>query len=285
MTTDFPVIDTHQHLWDPAAFRYSWMNDFPTIRRRMMIEEYRQALEGANVAQTVYVDTDVDEVDLAAEIEMIFSLAEDPANRIGGIVAGAKLETPDFFTHLEKYTRHPKLKGLRRVLHTQPDELSQTPQFIQNVESLSSRGLSFDLCVLPRQLPLALRLVQKCPAVTFVLDHCGVPDVKGQALDPWREGIRLLAAEPNITCKVSGLVAYADPEKWTVDDFRPFVGHVIECFGWNRVMWGGDWPVCTLTATLRQWLDAALSLTSAATCEQRENFFGGNAVKIYRLTI
>jgi len=279
----FPIVDTHQHLWDPAQFRYSWMDGFEILKRRCMVEEYQAAADGTNIVETVYVDTDVDESDLGREIAHVFHLAEDPTNRIGGIVPGAKLEKPDFIRPLEKFIGHPKLKGVRRVFHMQPDELMQAPQILASLRSLPQYGLSFDLCVLPRQLPLAAKLVRHCPDVSFILDHCGVPDIKGGALDPWRENLLLLAQEPNVSCKVSGLVAYADPETWTAETLRPYVEHAIACFGWDRVMWGGDWPVCTVATSLRKWRLAALSLTSNATQQQQENFWAGNARRIYRL--
>ena len=278
-----PVIDTHQHLWDPETLRYSWMDGFPAIRRRAMMEEYREATAGLGIVETVYVDTDVDEVDQEREIATIFGLADDPANRIGGIVAGAKLEKAGALDHLERWAKHPKLKGIRRVLHTQPDDLSQQPQFWENLQAVGERGWSFDLCVLPRQLPRATELAGKFPEVSFILDHCGVPDIKAGALEPWRTNLRELAQRPNVACKVSGLVAYADPEKWTVQDLQPFFAEALEGFGWDRVMWGGDWPVCTLSASLKAWLEAARKLTEGATAEQRRQFFEGNARRIYRL--
>lgn len=278
------IVDTHQHLWNPEILRYSWMDGFPVINRRSMIEEYRAATAGLNITQTVYVDTDVDEADMGREIEMIFSLADDPANGIAGIVAGAKMEKADAFEHLARWEKHPKLKGIRRVLHTQPDELSRQAQFRESVGRLAQRGWSFDLCVLARQLPVARELVEAFPDVSFILDHCGVPDIKGRTLEPWSADIRNLSQRPNVACKVSGLVAYADPENWTVEDFRPFFAHVVECFGWDRLMWGGDWPVCTLTASLKDWLGAARQLTETATDEQRRKFFRDNACRIYRLS-
>ncbi len=107
--------------------------------------------------------------------------------------------------------------------------------------------------------------------------------MKDKTLDPWRAHIAELARHPNVICKVSGLVAYADPENWTPEDLRPWVDHVIGCFGWDRVMWGSDWPVCTLAGTFRQWLEAAQSLLGRATDEQRDKFFRSNAERIYRL--
>jgi len=278
-----PVIDTHQHLWDPGVFRYSWMDGFPALGQKAMLEEYQQAAVDLNIVQTVYVDTDVDECDREREIRAILALSDNPLSGIAGVVAGAKLEKEDPFVHFGSLAGHPKLKGVRRVLHTQPDDLSRQLQFVENVRSLSSRQWSFDLCVLARQLLLARELVEKCPDVSFILDHCGCPDVKAGTLDPWRDDLRELSLLPNVACKVSGLVAYADPKSWSAEDLKPFFKHVVACFGWDRLMWGGDWPVCKLTASLKEWLEAAVVLTADATEEQRLGFFAGNARRIYRL--
>jgi len=131
-------------------------------------------------------------------------------------------------------------------------------------------------------LPLATALAQKCPDVQFVLDHCGGPDVQGRVFDPWRDQLAELARLPNVACKISGIVAAAGTG-WTVADLQPWVEHVVANFGWERVLWGGDWPVCTLTATLQQWVEAADQLFAAATDIQREKVFSRNAERIYRV--
>jgi predicted TIM-barrel fold metal-dependent hydrolase len=119
--------------------------------------------------------------------------------------------------------------------------------------------------------------------VQFILDHCGVPLVKERALDPWRANIKTLAAEPNVACKVSGIVAYAGAD-WTADDLRPFVVHVIESFGWDRVVWGSDWPVCTLTADLGRWVAATRTIIAGESADNQAKLLNGNARRIYRLT-
>jgi len=169
------------------------------------------------------------------------------------------------------------------VLHTQPDEVCVQPRFVGNIRLLGGRGLTFDLCLLARQLPQGHRLAEQCPGVQFVLDHCGVPDVKGRAFDPWRGDIERMAALPNVVCKISGLVAYADPATWTPGELKPWVDHVIRVFGWDRVVWGGDWPVCTLSAPLAGWVGAVREIVRDATDGQRAGFFRLNAERIYHV--
>lgn len=274
-------IDTHQHFWDLKQFPYSWCAGIPALNHSYLFDDYLAAAKKTGIEKTVFVECDVDEPNSLAEARHIQTLAEQNPI-IAGIVAASRPERADFPAQLEALLKLSKLRGLRRVLHVVPDETSQPALFAENVNRLANHQLTFDLCVLARQLPLAIALVQKCPKVQFVLDHCGVPDVKGKAFEPWRTYIKELAARPNVVCKISGLVAYAG-EKWTVDDLRPWVEHVVACFGWDRLVWGGDWPVCTLTASLEQWVAAADALFSTATESQREALFYKNAERIYRV--
>jgi predicted TIM-barrel fold metal-dependent hydrolase len=218
------------------------------------------------------------------EASHVLRLANSPDNRIAGVVASARPEKDKFKPYLDKLAARPKLKGIRRILHTHPDELGQGKMFIENVARLATYGLSFDLCVLARQLPVAINLASQCPDVAFVLDHCGVPDVKAQALDPWRAHIRELSNLPNVFCKISGLVAYANPTNWQREDLRPFVDHVIESFGWERVMFGSDWPVCNLAASYGRWVAMLMSLTHTAGEGNQQKLFHDNAIRIYRLS-
>ncbi len=275
-------IDTHQHLWDLAQFPYSWCAGVPKLNRSFRLDDYRAAVTGVDIAKTVFMEGDVDEPHLLEEARHIQSLA-DQHPVISGIIASCRPERSGFHQHLDELLKLPKLRGVRRVLHTMPDETSQSTLFSNNLNRLPEFGLTFDLCVTTRQLPAGIDLVRRCPTVTFVLDHCGVPDVKGRAFDPWRDHIRELARLPNVNCKISGLVAYADPDHWTTDDLRPWVEHALEQFGWDRVLWGSDWPVCTLSATLKRWADAALELTAGASAVDRARLFQRNAERIYRV--
>ena len=277
------IVDTHQHLWDLDLFRYAWLEQFPVLNRSFRMDDYLAATRGLTVEKSVHLEADVDEPFMLDETSHVLRLADRADNPLAGVVACGRPESKEFQSYLEKVLGHPKLKGIRRVLHTQPDELGQGETFIGNVRSLANHGLSFDICVLERQLPLATRLVSRCPEVTFILDHCGVPQVKDKVLEPWRSNLRELSRFSNVFCKISGLVAYADPDNWTADDLRPYIDHVIECFGWDRVMFGSDWPVCTLSASYRQWVDVLLSLTRGAGEENQKKLFHDNAVRTYRL--
>jgi predicted TIM-barrel fold metal-dependent hydrolase len=278
------IIDTHQHLWDLDLFRYSWLDSFPQLNRSFRMTDYREAASGLEVVKSVHLEADVDEPYMLDETRHLLALAEQPDNPLEGVVACGRPESENFRSYLDKITGHRKLKGIRRVLHTQPDEVGRGSTFVKNIAALSEYGLSFDICVLARQLPITIDLVKRCPNTTFVLDHCGVPRVKERDLDPWRAHIAEIATIPNVVCKISGLVAYADPKNWTVVDLQPFVEHVIASFGWDRVLFGSDWPVCTLSASFAQWVDALKSITQPAGESNQRKLFHDNAMRVYHLS-
>jgi predicted TIM-barrel fold metal-dependent hydrolase len=273
-----PIIDTHLHLVYLNRFSYPWLGGVPALNRDFTLETYRPQADAAGITRSIHMEVDVAEADQMRETDFVTALG----GSVVAAISSCRPESQDFPAQLERLAANPKVKGLRRILHTSPDALSQAPIFTENLKRLAAHRLSFDLCVLARQLPLALRIARACPEVQFILDHCGVPQVKERALDPWRADIKTLAAEPNVACKVSGVVAYADAN-WTADDLRPFVEHVIETFGWDRVVWGSDWPVCTLTTDLGRWVGATRTLIAGESESNQAKLLNGNARHLYRL--
>jgi len=276
------LIDTHQHLWDLRQFPYSWCAGIPLLNRNFLLDDYLAAAKDTGIEKTIFVECDVDEPHALAEARHIQLLAEKNP-MIAGIVGGGRPERKDFPDHLDALLKLRKLRGLRRVLHVVPDEISQSALFAENIRRLAQHHLTFDICVLARQLPLAIALATRCPQVQFILDHCGVPDVKGRAFEPWSSRLKELAALSNVACKISGLIAYANTKHWTPEDLRPWAERAVDYFGWDRVVWGGDWPVCNLTASLKQWIGAAEHLFSSATELQRAQLFYKNAERIYHV--
>lgn len=275
------IVDTHQHLWDLEQFPYSWCAGIPRLNRSFLLSDYLEAARDTGIEKTVFMECDVDEPNQLGEAQSIQRLAESQP-LIAGMIVSGRPERNDFPAHLEALLELSKLRGLRRVLHVVPDAVSQTSLFAENVRRLAAHRLTFDICMLARQLPLARQLIQQCPDVQFVLDHCGVPDVKEKAFDPWRSHLKEIAALPNVACKVSGIVAYA-AENWTAEDLRPWVEHVIECFGWDRVVWGGDWPVCTMNGGLADWVQAAKLIVAGENAINQAKLFADNAERIYRV--
>lgn len=277
------IIDTHQHLIYPDDLQNPWTRDLPALAGKpFRLEEYRVAAQGTGIAETLFMEVDVIESQIKTETEFFLQKASDPKSGIVGVLGNCRPEREDFPAYLESVL-HPTLKGLRRILHVVPDELSQTPLFAKNLSLLAKRKLTFDLCLLARQLPIGAKLIKQLPNVQFILDHCGVPDIKRGALNPWRQHIRDLAKLPNLACKISGVVAYCEPQCVTTESIRPFVEHCIECFGWERVMFGGDWPVCNITSSLGRWVEILKEIVSKESVTNQEKLFSKNAERIYRL--
>ncbi|HEX4343792.1 MAG TPA: amidohydrolase [Verrucomicrobiae bacterium] len=277
------IIDTHQHLIYPDKLSNPWTKNVPALaNKQFRVEEYRLAAQGTGITETLFMEVDVVEPQIKAETEFFLDLAKDPHTGIVGVLGNCRPEHENFPAYLESVL-HPKLKGLRRILHVVPDELSQTPLFAKNLSLLAKHNLTFDLCLLARQLPIGAKLIKQLPNQQFILDHCGVPDIKANVLDPWRQHIRELAKFPNLACKISGVVVYCDPHHVTTAAIRPYVEHCIECFGWDRVMFGGDWPVCNITSSLGKWVEILKEIVAKESPANQEKLFSKNAERIYRI--
>jgi predicted TIM-barrel fold metal-dependent hydrolase len=224
------------------------------------------------------------EVDVAeADIESETALVGEIGDPVIGAIAACRPENPDFEFFLERVASNPKVRGFRRVLHTGAYEYAGSDEFKRNIRFLARTGHPFDFCVWPRHIPLAYSIAKACPEIQFVLDHCGMPDIKGGDFPLWNEHISEFARLPNVACKVSGIIAYADPNGKMVDHLRPYVEHSIISFGWDRVVWGSDWPVCNKTASLTRWVEVTHELLCGTSESEKEKMLSRNACRIYRL--
>jgi L-fuconolactonase len=175
------------------------------------------------------------------------------------------------------------VKGIRRLIQGEDIDFCIQPNFMNGVKTLARYGLSFDICIFHPQLANAIRLVEQCPNVQFILDHIGKPDIKNQLFEPWKQEIKILAEFPNVYCKISGLVTEANHENWTPADLQPYIEHVIDCFGFDRVIYGSDWPVSTLASDYLLWVRTLQEAVSESTPEELKKLFHDNAIKFYRL--
>lgn len=277
---DIPILDTHQHLIDRTQLHYSWTDSLPKLAGQFGYAEYTAAAAGTGILRTAFMETAPDE--WQAEPKMIYQLASKPGSLIRSVIAGCRLEEESAGEHLDAIS-HPLLIGIRRICHVEPDGFSEQPQFVANVRGLAARGLTFDLCFLARQLPYAQRLARACPDVQFILDHCGVPDIAGGALDPWREDLEKLSRLPNVACKISGLLAYCRPDNANLEAVKPYVRHAIDCFGPQRLVWGSDWPLVTLNSDLPSWVRITRQLIADLSPDEQRGILYDNAVRIYRM--
>lgn len=282
------VIDTHIHYWDPDRIAYPWLVSVPSIAHTHAPEQL-QAQEGTTdrfqLDRIVFVQAGAADDESVREAHWIDGLAAVREPRIAGIVACASLDRGlEAAPELEALQALPRVKGIRRLIQGQGLGYAVTPDFIASVQSLPAYGFSFDLCIVHEQLADAITLVRACPDVSFILDHIGKADIKGGGLEPWSTRLRELAALPNVVCKLSGMVTEADMDNWTPADLQPYVDHVLECFGPDRVMYGGDWPVSLLGSRhWGHWVDTLDDLTAALDEDEKQKLFHDNAVRVYRL--
>lgn len=277
------IIDAHHHLWERGRFKYGWLKQWPALDRDFLLRDYQEASRGCGVVQSIHVQADVEERFAIQETRWALSLAE-AGGPVAGVVGWAPVERDDLEDFLDKLGSHPRLKGIRRLIQSEPDpRFCAQPAFVAGVRKLASRGLSFDLCIHHPQLPAAIELARQAPEVQFVLDHLGKPDIKGGVLEPWKTQLRELAALENVVCKVSGAATEADWQRWTPEQLRPYLDHAIEVFGFDRLMFGSDWPVCTVAVEYRRWLEVVQEAAKGASAAEQRRLFRETAARFYRL--
>lgn len=277
------IVDTHLHLIDRGALRYPWLAGVPALDRDFLQSQYAAEARRAGIEAAMHMEVDVDPADIEAETNYVRARAGEEDSLVGGAIVSCRPEQAGFPAYLERVRADPFVKGFRRVLHVVPDDISEGVLFRENIRGIGGSGLTFDLCVQPHQIPKAIALADLAPDVRFVLDHCGVPDIRRGAEHPWRAHVADIALRPNVIAKISGVVAYADPTSWTVATLRPYVEHVIASFGWDRVVWGSDWPVCTLGGGLSTWVAATHALLDGCSDDERGKLLSANARRLWRI--
>ncbi len=269
--------DTHLHLIYPDRLDYPWLENVPALNRPNTIEDYISVARRLGITDCLHMEVDVADASIRDETVMVQDMMAVKNSPIRGAISACRPERNDFAQFVELAQSSPTIRGFRRVLHAVPDGVSQTQVFRENIQRLSGTGLTFDLCVRPDQLSIAGSLVDHCPDVIFILDHCGVPDILGGVYTSWAEGLSELAKRPNVTGKISGLIAYADPDTWGLDDIRPYFDYTVSSFGHNRIIWGSDSPVCNLGGGLESWVAATHALTQNWSASDRAALFRDNA--------
>ena len=281
---NFPLIDTHLHLWDPSNLRYQWLDSNELLNKPYLPENYRKACGPVQVEQMVFLQAECDFSQFMDEANWVTEQAHvDP--RITGIVPWAPLEKGDAARpDLEKLAANRLIKGIRRIIQFEPDpEFCLHPDFVKGVQALPDYGLHFEICISHGQMANTIKLVQQCPNVKFILDHIGKPDIKNHLYEPWKQELKVLAGFPNVWCKMSGLVTEADHQHWTKEDLRPYIDHVLETFGFGRVMYGGDWPVAYQATEYPRWVETLAWAISGCSDVEQHQLFHANAKAFYRL--
>jgi L-fuconolactonase len=281
----FPIVDSHVHLYDPAVLPYSWMKNRPKLNRRYDLSDFDRARGPVEVEKIVFAEVWTDMWGgHVEEAKWVAALARED-KRLAGIVAAAPVEHGSRVAKdLEALTAIPGVVGIRRLIEVEADGgFCLEPGFIEGVRLLPKFGLSFDICVKHWQFVFALELARRCPEVTFILDHIGKPGIRHGLWEPWKSQMREMARLPNVFCKVSGVITEADHAHWTKEEVKPYVAHTIECFGFDRSMYGSDWTVSELTHEYPAWVAILDEVVAGASAEEQRKLWHDNAIRIYRL--
>lgn len=283
------MIDAHLHLWDPVRLDYPWLRHVPAIAGPQGPEQW--ASLNAGVRRAVFVQADCAPHQALAEVDWVAGLSH-PDLEIQGIIAFAPLELGEAVAdHLDALRQRPLVRGVRRSVQNEADDFISDPRHLAGLIAAAERGLTIDICARDHQLPAVVdllgQLFDRAPQARVVLDHLGKPDIATHAGDihgaDWAVNLRRLAAFPNVFAKLSGLTTQ---DHWTEgrdETLVPYIGHALACFGPERLMFGGDWPVVNLAGGYDRWLTLFETTTTALPPRDRLRIEAGTANEFYAL--
>jgi L-fuconolactonase len=283
---DFPFVDSHLHLWDPDRIRYPWLAGVAGLNRPFLLPELKRVSREVAVEAFVFVQCEAafDQFEEEAAFAVEQAAAEP---RIKGLVAWAPLEKGRAVeADLSRLSRHAMLRGIRRIIQFEPDlGFCLREDFVEGVRTLADFHLSFDICIDRRHLANAIRFAEQVPGVALVLDHIGKPDIRSGSHEPWASELAELARLPHVWCKISGVATEADHRGWTEDALRRYIDTAIEVFGFDRVMFGGDWPVSTQAIGYEPWVTLVDRALVGVADADRRKLWRDNAAAFYRLDL
>ena len=282
--TAVPIIDAHHHLWDLGVRDQDWITgpDLAPLRRAFLLADFQPLADANGVTASIVVQT----VTVPGETPELLALAA-ASDLIAGVVGWTDLTAPGTADRIAALTDMPgggKLVGLRHQVQNEPDpDWLTRADVLRGLSAVARAGLVYDLVITSGQLGQAARAAAAVPGLRFVLDHLGKPPIAAGRTEPWHADLRALAALPNTSAKLSGLVTEADWHRWQIADLRPYAEAALEEFGPGRLMFGSDWPVCTLAASYPGVLEAARDLTAELSPAERQAVFSGTAKRAYGL--
>jgi L-fuconolactonase len=275
-------IDGHQHFWKVARGDYRWMSPVnKTLYRDYLPADLVPYLAKHKIDRTIVVQA----ADSVEETKFLLELAAEN-EFIAGAVGWLDLESPDFSGQFDQLRRNPKFIGLRPMLQDLPDDAWITrPSVLRSLRIIAEADFPFDFLTYSRHLPYVARALDEVGPMRAVIDHISKPDIKHHTLERWRDLLKEVAQHKTVYCKLSGMITEADHDHWTAEDLRPYINHAVDCFGWDRVIFGSDWPVCLLAGSYDQVIDAVREvLHGRMDAEGERKFFGLNALKFYKLS-
>jgi L-fuconolactonase len=275
-------IDTHHHLWKYNNRDYVWMSDrMDKLRRDHLPADLLPVMTTAGITATVAVQAR----QCLEESTWLLQLA-DEYPFIRAVVGWVDLTSDRVIEQLETLAQHPKFRGVRHVVHDEPDDnFMLRESFLNGLSQLKRFGLTYDLLLYPRHLPIACDVVKRFPDQPFVLDHIAKPPVRASEMEPWARDLKRLAGFGNVSCKISGLVTEAKWDSWTAQDFEPYLDVVLGAFGPHRLMIGSDWPVCTLAAEYTSVIKVETDYISRLSANEQHAILEQNPIEFYSIRI
>jgi L-fucono-1,5-lactonase len=273
-------IDAHQHFWIHNRSEYSWIDDsMAALRRDFLPNDLEPELKANGFQGSVVVQTR----QTLEETRWLLDLAERSPS-ILGVVGWVDLGAPDIRPQLKLLTRNPRLVGIRHIVQNEPDDrFLLQPAFLKGISAMEEFDLAYDILIYPKHLPVAADFVQRFPRQRFVLDHLAKPPIKSGEIEPWADGLRRLAAFPNVFCKLSGMVTEADRQHWKPEQMTPYLEIAFQSFGPGRLMIGSDWPVCLVAASYTRAVELIKNYIVRRSPESLADVLGGNAQRFWRL--
>jgi len=273
-------IDAHQHFWHYDPVEYGWIDGtMATLQRDFLPADLEPELRAAGFDACVAVQAR----QTVEETRWLLELA-DRHPFVAGVVGWVDLQAADVRAQLDSFVGRPKLVGLRLIVQAEPDErFLLRREFLRGMAVLRDLGLAYDILVYPRHLPVAVEFAQRLEGQRLVLDHLGKPDIRRAEIQEWRRHLRALAAGGHVMAKLSGLVTEADWRGWTPDQIRPYLDVAFECFGYERLMVGSDWPVCTVAADYGRTMRVVTDYLRDRPALEQDAVLGGNATRLWRL--
>lgn len=273
-------LDAHQHFWHYSPQEYGWIDArMQRIARDFLPGDLQPSLAASTLDGCIAVQARSS----LAETTFLLELARAHPF-VKGVVGWADLCAADAATTVARLAREPKLCGLRHIVQAEPDDFLRRADFQRGVRTLAAHGLVYDLLVYPRQLAAAAVFAAACPDQPIVLDHLAKPDIAHGERAAWERGLRALARFPYVACKLSGMVTEAKWNAWHADDFRFYLDTALDAFGPDRLLFGSDWPVCLVAARdYGQVHDLVADWAAVLTPAARQQLFGGNAARLYRI--
>jgi L-fuconolactonase len=281
---DFPIVDAHVHIYDVERLDYPWLANVPAIARTHTLADLDEERGAVEVDRIVFAEVAVAPGRHVEEAAWVQTVADaDP--RLAGMVAHLPMEKGAAVeADIERLKAFGSLRGIRRLIEVERDySFCLEPGFLEALRLLPEHDLTFDICVKHWGLVFAIELARRCPEVSFVLDHIGKPGIKHGLREPWWSQMRELARLPNVVCKVSGAITEADHEAWKPEQVMPYVAHAIECFGFDRVLYGSDWTVSKLSHRYPDWVDMVDRVIAGSSPAEQRQLYRETAIRVYRL--